>query len=189
MFMPEFSARVRGDLGPLFKMLSPEQTDRLLKRIGMGIKLRAQGNARARGGKFWNAMAASMNYQVEGGRLEVGATHVAAAQKQFGGPISAPGKGDTAKGARALTIPISPEAKGRSVGELKTRFVIFRLPGTNVLAGVRKGATRSPKKWETIPLFALVKRTKPQRPSPWFPDEADCWIEVKRAINFGAGVF
>lgn len=151
--------------------LTTEQQAGFVLAWGRGVALQAQRNALAKGGRrFWRALARSVNVrQVSPAGVEVASDHVAAAQKQFGGPIEAPGKGPGSHNAKFLTIPIpGSSAEGRMAGEFGNLFVLGKQDDPNGRGGVlaRAGAGG-----EVEPLFILVRRTKPQRPDPWFPDE------------------
>lgn len=148
--------------------MGPTGLQRFMLRWAVGTKAKAQRNALTKGGRrLWREIARSVNVaEVSTAGARILTTHPAAAQKQFGGPISAPGKGPWAKGAQSLAIPLSGSpAEGRMPGEFKG---LFRIPGTNVLAQAI-GARGS--RGLRI-LFALVKRTKPQKASPWWPETA-----------------
>lgn len=86
---------------------------------------------------FWRQIADSVNAPVtEGGsRVRISIAHPHFAQKVFGGPI-------TPKRRQALTIPVAPEAHGRTVAvfQQETGIQLFRLKKkgggfTNLLAG------------------------------------------------------
>ena len=174
-------------LQDIFRRLEPPAQKHLLGRIGFNIARQAKANARAmhdkakrpsiKGGGFWAGVANSISYRVDDHSVTIGAAHYAAAHKQFGGTISAPGKGVGSKGAKFLTIPIAEEAYGHSVGELKSRLDIFRIG--NILFGrpkKSKGAIR------VIPLYVL-KKSVSQKPEPWFPTEAQIYYRISEAID------
>jgi hypothetical protein len=94
----------------------------------------------------------------------VGSDHFAAAQKQFGGVIEA-------KKKEALTIPISDEAKGKTVREFKSGGrPLFTVPGKSPeTMGILGYSAHG----EFFPMFVLRKRTKKQAPDKWFPEEAE----------------
>lgn len=165
----------------------------LFRAIGQALKQEARAGANGRhmtakspsrkGGGFWAKIRDSVNYEATADGVTVGSAHYAATHKQFGGTISAPGKGAGSTGAKMLTIPISDKSRGYTVGQLTNRYLIFRLPETNILAGIKKtkkeltgtgkGATN-----EMVMLFVLKKRVT-QKAEPWFPDEA----KAARAIS------
>ncbi len=153
--------------------LSPEQQQGFLLAWGRGVAVKAQRNAIAKGGRrLWRDLARSVNVRSVGpGGVEVFSDHVAAAQKQFGGVISAPGKGPGSHGARALTIPIKgSRAEGKLVGEFTAAgeklFVLGKTDGNRggILCATAPDGTAEM-------LFILLKRTRPQTPQPWFPDD------------------
>jgi len=159
------------EVTPLFQRLalalSPSRQSRLMLQWGAYTANEARKNALAKGGRrLWRAIARSVMVEKVGARGDVAvrAYHIAAAQKQFGGSISAPGKGPGSKGAEALTIPIADEAEGRMASEFDP-LGIFRPKGTNVLAINRGGVLEN--------LFALVKSTEEQKADPWWPTEDD----------------
>ncbi len=156
----------------------------ILKRAGLEVAVTAQNKAFAKKGRsFWRNIGLSVSTQTKGNAVYVGATHVAAAQKQFGGPITAPGKGEGAVGAKALTIPIGEARKERwDVDKAKNKFNIFSIK-TKSGKGMLFGELKTPSKNQNIkpvPLFLLRKRVV-QKPDPWFPEGA----ELKRAISRG----
>lgn len=148
---------------------TPENRRRFLMRWGARVRKLAIDNALAKGGRrFWREIARSINLEeisTEGGVL-VGAAHVAAAQKQYGGIIKA--KGKAAGGADALTIPISDESRGH-------RAAKFVLAGRRLFAiGMdRRSGDRGVLGYEEDdsfhPLYALRRQTRYQRPDPFFP--------------------
>jgi hypothetical protein len=134
-----------------------------LKVSGQRTAKQARQNARAKGGRrFWRGMAASIRLAaVSPTSVSVHTNHVAAAQKEFGGPI-------VAKNARALTIPIADEAKGKRASEFeqggRDLFVIpSDAAGSLGILGYSTGDD------DFHALFALRKRTRPQAPNPVWP--------------------
>ena len=166
-------AIVRDEATPKFRRLagkiqgSGEQT-RFLMRWGTRVRKTAMETAIGKGGRrFWREVARSINLVERSKEVTVEATHVAAAQKQFGGVIEA--KGKAGGGAEALTIPITEEAEGQSAAKFVAAglqlFAIKSDSGNAVLGYSREG--------EFVALFALVRRTKPQRPDPFFPEDGE----------------
>ncbi len=177
-----------GDLERMLPLLTPRARTYVLKKVGFIVAEQAKANARAKhasaarpstkGGGFWARIAGSVSYQMQGtDGVVIGASHVAAAQKQFGGTISAPGKGAGSKRARYLTIPISDRSRGYSVGELQTRYTIFR-QGNILFAVLGKGSID--------PVYVLVKSVF-QRPDKWFPTSPQVFSAIDNAIKFTAG--
>ena len=153
--------------------LAPAQQQGFLLAWGRGVVVQAQRNALAHGGRrLWRDLARSVNVRLVGpAGVEVFSEHVAAAQKHFGGVIEAPGKGPGSHGAKALTIPIQgSRAEGKMSGE-------FSAAGEKLFVLGKKDGERGGILCATNPdgssekLFILTKRTRPQRPQPWFPDE------------------
>lgn len=144
----------------------PQRT-RFFVRWGARVRKRAIENALGKGGRhLWRQIARSVN--IEGASAD-GVTiltrHVAAAQKQYGGVIRARGK--AAGGADALTIPIADEAQGQTAAK-------FALGGRKLFA-LGNVLGYSEDSGEFHGLFALVRETKPQRASPWWPEPE--WVE------------
>jgi hypothetical protein len=138
-----------------------------LKRTGNRVAMQARKNARAKpsrpgGTGFWRKLAKTVNLDsVSATAVSVHTNHVAAAQKEFGGPI-------VAKNARALTIPIADEAKGKRASEFeqggRDLFVIpSDAAGSLGILGYSTGDD------DFHALFALRKRTRPQAPNPFWP--------------------
>jgi len=164
-------AIVRDTLSPTLRRLtrrlgSPADRARFTMRWGTRIRKIAIENAIAKGGrKFWRAVARSINLERKGDEVTVGAHHVAAAQKQYGGSIKA--KGKAAGGANALTIPIADEAEGQTAAKFmaagKKLFAISKtLGGDRGVLGYSEGG-------EFKPLFALRRETKDIPADPFFP--------------------
>lgn len=131
-------------------------------RWGAAVRLEAQRRCLSKGGRsFWRDVARSIVVvPVPGGSARVEARHVASAQKQYGGPIRA--RGRAAGGSDYLTIPIDPMAEGRRARSFALGGVgLFRAPGTNVLGYAERGVFYG--------LYALVKKTRPQRADPFMP--------------------
>lgn len=144
---------------------------RFTMRWGAVVRKEAMQKAIGKGGRrFWRQLARSINLQQDGASAAVvGSSHVAAAQKQYGGPIQAKGSG--AGGSNWLTIPIDEEAEGRRASDFALAGRdLFVAPGTHVLGYSEDGIF--------IGLFALVKRTAPQRPDPFMPND-------KRTMDIG----
>lgn len=131
---------------------------------------RARTKARAKGGRrFWAELARSVNVRsVSSKRVSVYTSHVAAAQKEFGGEIRP-------KNAKALTIPITEEARGKRASEFESGgrdlFVLDRDSGDTVgILGYSEGESFHP-------LFVLRTRVV-QQPDPW-------WITEREAAEIG----
>jgi hypothetical protein len=168
--MPATFTIDRDSVGPLLTRLASRLTlearGGLVLAWGRAVAVQAQRNARAKGGRrFWGELARSVNVRrVDGGAAEVYSDHVAAAQKQYGGPIEAPGRGPGAKGAKALTIPLpGTPAEGRTAADFGGKLFLVKPEDEGGLLCANIGG-------EFMALFAVRKRTKPQPPSPFFPD-------------------
>lgn len=157
----------------LARKLTPAQQSGFLLGWGRAVAVQAQRNALAKGGRrFWRELARSVNVRaLSSAGVEVASDHVAAAQKQYGGAIEAPGKGPGSHGARALTIPIpGSEAEGKTVADF-----VLGSPKLFVLGkkdGERAGVLGFSEGGVFHALFILRKRTKRIAAEPWFPDDA-----------------
>lgn len=158
----------------LARKLDPEGSGRYLLQWGAATRRSAQRNALAKGGRrFWKDMARSVRIAAAGPRqVDVVSDHVAAAQKQFGGPIVA--KGSAAGGAEMLTIPISVESEGRRASEFTDageELVAIYPPsmGDKGLLGWRHSD------WFE-PLFLLTEEVD-QEAEPWWPTERETMAE------------
>ncbi len=111
------------------------------------------------GRRWWRDLARSVQVRtVSESAAEVSSNQVGASLKQYGGTVRP-------KRAKALTIPIAPEAKGKTAYEMNTPSQpLFRPKGTSFLARANKDGTLKP-------LFALVAKAD-QQPDPWFPSNA-----------------
>ena len=148
----------------LAKRLSPPERKRTLLQWGAMIRLKAQETALSKGGrKFWREMARSVGVrEVSAEAVQVYSNHVAAAQMQYGGRISAPGKHSESP-AKALTIPFpGSEAEGRRASEFTQDLFVPK--GTSVLGYSDDG--------EFVPLFILRKSVEGHK-DPWWPEERD----------------
>lgn len=141
---------------------------RYLLPWGNAVAKEGRETARAKGGRrFWREIAAATRVgTVAPDTVSVANYHVAGAQKQYGGPI-------VAKNAKALTIPIAPEAEGKRASEFegggRNLFVIPSKSGDPDSRGVLGYSTPD---GTFHGLFALRTRTRPQAPDPWFPSPA-----------------
>jgi len=141
----------------------------MLRSWGIAIQNEAQENCEGKGGRsFWREMARSLRLRKDGAAVQVEATHVAAAQKQFGGMIEARGKG--AGGADALTIPITEEARDRTAADFENAGLDLFALGMD--DGDESGVLGYDEGDGFVPLFALRRRLKEdQKPDPFMPDE------------------
>lgn len=133
----------------------------------------ARANARnKRGRRWWKDLARSVQVKsVNDSAIDVGTSYRGAALKQYGGEIR-PDK------AKALTIPIADEAKGKTAYDFertgKKLFTISQKTGDPGTIGVLGYETPSKTKGETDfrPLFVLRTRVY-QKPDAWFPSDTD----------------
>ncbi len=139
--------------------LTPTRQRGLVLSWAIRVRDEAKRIARGKGGsRFWAQLARTIHAVPRGtSAARVQVDHVAAAQKQFGGPI-------VAKPGKALTIPLNPVAKRRRAREFRDLFI---LPGSNLL--VRHVGPRA--NGELVAMYLLVKRVRPQRPDPFMPNE------------------
>ena len=143
-----------------------------VKNWANAIAIEARNNARAKGGRrWWKELARSLQVrEVTAESIDVGTNYRGAALKQFGGMIT-PDK------ARALTIPISAEAKGKTAYDFersgKNLFVISENTGDPSTIGVLGYEKATRKKGVTAfqPLFVL-RTSVFQDADPWFPQPA-----------------
>jgi len=197
--LANISWRVSGTLRPLFRQLDPAGRTKLLDRIGFNVLQDVKAAAIAKWPKLGYAFAEEASYNVHGAAsVEVGTSHVAAGIRQTGGPISAPGKGPGATGARMLTIPVAPEAKGKTAGQLrKAGWTIFAIPGkpapARFLLGYRLKASRCKRKRKgkatrpTAQLLYVLKKSVYHPADPWFPSEDRLFRSVSQAVAFALG--
>lgn len=149
----------------------------LLLRIGqLGSRL-ARQRARAKGGRsFWQEIADSIQVHEEGNAVSIGATHVAARIKHFGGRVSAPGRGAGSLHRRALAIPIGIARTNRwdTDAAQMAGYELFRPKGSNILMG-KKGR-------KTERLFALRKAAQIPADPYWLTEE-DLQRLVRQAME------
>lgn len=148
--------------------------DGRMKDLGLVIteKARRKGETYSKGGQFWNRICQSIGftYDIKAKTLTYGAKHLVSEHKQYGGIISAPGKGEGSRHSKYLTIPISPISKGKSAGffkkpSIKTFF--FTSKKGNLILAMASG-----KKKKMEPLFVL-KKSVYQKAQPYFPEGAE----------------
>ncbi len=156
-----------------------------LKSWAQSSAKKAQANSRAKGGRrFWSDFARRIRVTTVTDTFAlVENDHYAANIKQYGGEIRP-------KNARALTIPVSDEAKGKRAGEFETggrslfTRSVFLLPSDKAETIGVLGYSDEQNAFH--PLFVL--RTKSvQKPDPWWPTdreimdlgikEARWWVE------------
>lgn len=153
----------------------PTAIRKLFPILGTLLVRDAKAGAREKiGGNFGQQIAQSVRYEDRQNTLTVGATHPVAKHKHFGGTITAPGKGPGAKGAKALTIPISERAKGKTARQFNNTFILAR-PGKNAIIMQTVNGV-------ALPLFVLVKSVT-QRGVHWFPEGRRVEKNMRRAMQ------
>ena len=171
---------------------------RLLREVGtqVGETVSRSALEKKPGTKFWQDVSNSVNKRVEGSEsVEIGASHVAAAFKEYGGTISAPGKGPGSRHAKYLTIPISPKARGTNVSDWPKKSIRLVNTGKSVLICLVKGAEklknkrRGGKRGSFVkqafsdllePLFVL-KKSVTHKPNPWWPSASKINAAIEKA--------
>lgn len=123
----------------------------------------ARATARGKGGRrWWRDLARSVQVRrVKDGEAEVSSSMPGAVLRQYGGVIR-PVR------AKALTIPIDPEAEGKRAMELeRPGRELFRLPGTRLL-----GYSHGEGKNRSFKALYVLAKSATQAPDPWFPNDA-----------------
>lgn len=154
-------------LEKLMRGLTTSEQMRTLLQWGAMVRKKAQENAIEKGGRrFWRDIARSTNVrEVSASSVQVASDHVAAAQKQYGGTIAAPGK-QSEHPAQALTIPFPGSiAEGHRASEFGQDLFILKSKKGKAILGFAQD-----KKF--VPLFILTKSVS-QRASPWFPSDQE----------------
>ena len=154
--------------------LSPEQYMRAWSTV---VKQAAEKNLRDRiGGDFGHDLARSA-VQIDEAPLHhdvyVGGENGYIAEHVHTGGVIRP------KNSQYLAIPIDRSVKGLFAREVDGLvFLRKKDEGPNGRAFLAR-----PMKRKIKPLFVLVKRTKPQRPRPWFPDQAEAQAVTDNFFN------
>ena len=138
-----------------------------VKNWANSVAIEARGNARKKGGRrYWQELARSIRVKsISATEAEISSDYKGAVIKQYGGEIRP-------VNAKALTVPISSEARGRTAYEIertgKKLFVISQKTGDPGTVGVL-GYTRTRKSGDSDfrPLFVLRTRVF---------QEADAWF-------------
>ncbi len=163
---------------------------RILKSVGYSIEQQAAQNAHERPGRsFWRKMGDSVNTRAGTNFVEVGATHEAAAQKQFGGVISAPGKGPGSLNAKMLTIPVNEAREKRwTTRDALKKFDLFQVKtkgGKALLFGKKREGKSVGKRRKKKPatLLFVLRKSVSQLPEPWFPDGNQLSTAISRGID------
>ena len=163
--------------------------DAIMDVAAMEVERKAKANALAKGGRhFWvSEIVNSIHTETMGRNRVVGSTHVAAAHKQYGGPISAPGKGEGALGRQALTIPVGKARENRwdTDKAQAAGYDLFKVKGKvgrGLLFGrrTRGKSNRSRNKDE---LLFVLRKSVMQSPEPWFPQGQELEDAVRNGID------
>jgi hypothetical protein len=144
------------------------------------FRARQQSNPNKLGGKrtnFWLQIARSVQSPaVEGDHVRVSINDPRIAQKVYGGTIRA-------KRAKSLTIPVAPEAYGRTAATLEHELGIklFVMPsdfGQGLLAAtISKGKGKNAK--NTIKVFYVLRGSVHQDPDPEaLPDRGKILVKL-----------
>lgn len=149
-------------LNPMLRklVLTLRNRPKFVKNWANAASIEARNNARSKPGKrWWRDLARSVQLRkISQESVLVSSNQVGANIKQYGGVI-------TPKRAKALTIPVAPEARGKTAFELNTPLrPLFRPKGTNFLA-------RQEPDGSLKVLFILTKKST-QKPDPWFPSDS-----------------
>jgi hypothetical protein len=157
----------------------------LLLRIGqLGSRL-ARQRAMAKGGRsFWQEIADSIQVHEEGQTVSIGATHVAARIKHFGGRVSAPGRGAGSLHRRALAIPIGIARTNRwdTDAAQQAGYELFSDTTDNGVRILFGRSTRHRRAHQREPLFVLRKAA--QIPAdPYWLTEADLQRLTREAMQ------
>ncbi len=153
-----------------------------LKLWGKSVVKKARANAmsHSRDGKFWPSIANAVNLQnVSNNQVTVGITgadlHNKGVHKHFGGIIRA-------KNKKALTIPITAEAKGKNAEELNidghNLFMLKKSKQGYTLGFLGYNDTAG----NFHALFVLRKQVT-QKPEPWWPETDEVWGAAQDAVN------
>jgi hypothetical protein len=163
--------------------------DAIMDVAAMEVERKAKANALSKGGRhFWvSEIVNSIHTETMGRNRVVGSTHVAAAHKQYGGPISAPGKGEGSLHRQALTIPVG-KAKTNRWDTDKAQaagYELFKIKGKGgrgFLFGRRTRGKNNRSRNKNELLFVLRKSVM-QSPEPWFPQGAELEDAVRNGID------
>ena len=144
---------------------------RLFLTWGTVVRRDTQRRARSKGGRrFWREVERSVRLAAASDTgVAVYTEHVAARQKEEGGAIEA-------KNAGALTIPVAPEAEGKRASEFPDLFRLKSKAGSDLLVNPMPDGGIDP-------MFVLRKRTRPQKPDPFFtPNDVAAQLGEREAL-------
>ena len=149
---------------------SKSESRELFAVIRTTMERSLKDSAEAKGGRsFWRELANTVDGESDADSAIVGATHPAAAIRQFGGTISAPGQGPMSTGAKMLAIPVHPAAEGKSPREIDGLFLV-----ANYLIKEIGGETE---------LFYVLKKSVEHPADPWLPSESERASELRAAAR------
>ena len=190
--MPELPAIELTAFGVNLEAKEPE----MLLVVGEEIAKVARGNARSKGGRrFWvHDILNSIHNEETGDSQTVGSTHVAAAHKQFGGTISAPGRGEGSLHRKYLTIPVGLARQNRwdtdAAQAAGWQLAMVKKGSKRYLFGTRARkrkatAKRRRKSAKAIPreLLFVLKESVTQPADPWFPMGQELETAVRRGVD------
>lgn len=177
----------------------------LFRDVSVFLQRSAKDNARAKGGKsFWNGIANSVTDKISADELIVGSSHFAARHKQFGGDISAPGKGPGSKHSNFLAIPLNAKARGKFPKTFKDLWCYQAASGNLFLVKTVKVKTgskaevserlkeighysaknvKSQMYSSKLEFYYLLKKQVTQKAYPWFPLGDEAKKEVSKGIK------
>ncbi len=138
-----------------------KRTAPLFKTWGLRSRdlARKHAAAHSKGGKFWKSIArATVLSRVDASGATVECQHFAGWHKEHGGTISA-------VKAKALTIPIAPQAEGKTAAEFSLGGKRLFVPKGSSLLGYSDGT-------RFVPLFLLRRRVS-QKAEPWWPSASE----------------
>ncbi len=122
---------------------------------------------------FWLEVAKTVTGESDANSAIAGATHPAAAIRQFGGTISAPGQDSLATGAKYLSIPVSDRAKGKSPKQFPDLFFVMASGGGKYLFDAAHEGE----------LMYVLKKSVTHPADPWVPSESQIGKDLRKATK------
>lgn len=157
------------------------------KTLAVSARDLAEHAARSRGSGFWSRLAEGVRCRAQGASVSVdhasNATNGLAEHVHKGGPIRP-------RNSKFLAIPLDKSLKGEWASErvwrTKTGKPLFiRLKpnagGERALLAEERGKGRSR---FLKALYVLVRRTRPQKPRPWWPEDKEFQALAERETAF-----
>ena len=132
---------LRDDVTPALQAkLAQLQPRALAAEVGEALTITTQNHLRANGTNkrgwrstgFWASAAKSTSWAATDDGVVISINKQGVRQRVFGGRISAPGKTANATGAQWLTIPITPEAYGKTSKDFAPTFIVKTPKGAYV---------------------------------------------------------